>query len=95
MTIVQLIPSEIVWAHHVVAPWGGWLLGGLVLTLGLRWFFRTLRRAGRSIRRTTNDWFGQRKMAKAQAVRHQETQALFENCATPGLIEPSPGSRMK
>lgn len=93
MDIVQHIPNQIIWAHHVIAPWGGWLLGGLILVLGFHWFYRTLRRAGRSVRRTANDWFGRRRVINELAFRHQTSQALFEDCATPGLIEPDPRSR--
>lgn len=51
--IQAFVPAQVihwvVWTHHHVAPWFGWVLGLLIAVLGPLWFIWVLRRAAREL----------------------------------------------
>lgn len=59
--------AKIIWTYHHVMPLMGIVLTLLILVNGLRWFFRALRRAGRAVMRTANDWISRWRAARQAA----------------------------
>lgn len=98
------LPSELSWLaitwqwitliHQRYMPWLGWALAVLIMILGPIWLLRTLRRAGRALYGWMRNLRRRRQMIQAAIRRHLVTQQMFENCATPGLIEDPPRSRL-
>ena len=78
--VVQYIPSWVIWTHHQVAPWGGWGLAAMIAILGPLWLYRSLRRAGRALKRRISSWLGQRSAVKTG----EAIDELLENCALEG-----------